>query len=504
MTMVAYLITTTGSRLIRVAGRREVRRKSTDSGGVVEGVWIFARHGDRTPSRSLCPPDRKDEEAAFWRTKLPTPDPVTALKILSEHFPADIHPSNAGEFLDVGRRPFGFLTKVGIEQLRNNGRRFFLRYERDGNFGSTQDGANTDSSLHSWDVQAFSTNYLRTVLSAQCFLDGLLGTKCYKPVDSEETDLDDDESRLVPDHTTCGDANQGTVKIQVRDRAVDNLNAFDRNPQLIKNLVEDVVTSEGFVSHDTTAAPLAAQLAHYLPGLVRETRKTFGGPSGINWIEATDHFVCRRSHGVGFSLFSEFEDDSETERTLEAMERETLDHRAWRFRRWYQNPPLLAEIASPALREILEQMHSTAELGVEEKHPFTLYSCHDVTILALLYGVGADFLADDGNGSWKCAWPDYGTTLVFELVRLQDDDGKASHVVRVLLNGDPVQAVNLLDHKEGDPPEYVGEGPMKMLTMSDFEKIISKLEDVGGMPHEFVPIEDEEFSIGRMVKGDTG
>jgi hypothetical protein len=423
--------------------------------------------------------------------------------MLSERFPPDIHPSNKGKFLDVERRPFGFLTKIGIEQLNTNGRRFFVRYEQHGHRCPSTGLADTDSFMHSWDVKAFSTNYLRTVLSAQCFLDGLLGTDCYKPVNSN-IELDDDVSRLVPDHSTVGAVNMETarVAVNVRDRATDNLNAFDRNPQLIKNLVENVVTSPHFLAHDTAASPLAARLANYLPGLVRKGRKTFGGPSGINWIEATDHFICRNSHGVNFSRFSEYEHESKAERTLEAMEHQTMVHLAWRFRQWYQNPPLLAEIASPALREILEHMQGTPELGVQEKHPFTIYSCHDVTILALLYGLGAECLADEGKGDWRF-WPVYGTTLVFELVRIKDDAGKTSHVVRVLLNGKPIRAVNLLDYKGSGQPEYTGHGPMKMLTVSDFEKIISKLEEAGGMPHDFVPVEDPNFAGGNIVKGEN-
>lgn len=505
--MVAYLITTRGTRLVRIVCRRGLRRKSTDSdicrnGGVVEGVWVFARHGDRTPSRPLCAPHRKDEEAAFWRTKLPSPDPVTAFKILSERFPPDIHPSNLGKFLDVERRPFGFLTKVGIEQLNTNGRRFFVRYEQHGHRCPSTGVADTDSFMHSWDVKAFSTNYLRTVLSAQCFLDGLLGTNCYKPVGTHP-ELDDDISRLVPDHSTViANMETARVSVRVRDRATDNLNAFDRNPQLIKNLISDVVTCEEFLAKDTAAAPLAARLANYLPGLVRKGRKTFGGPSGINWIEATDHFICRTSHGVNFSRFSEYEHEGKAERTLEAMEHQTMVHLAWRFRQWYQNAPLLAEIASPALREILEQMQATPELSIEDRRPFTIYSCHDVTILALLYGLGAECLADETKKDWRF-WPTYGSTLVFELVRIEDDAGKTSHVVRVLLNGKPIRAVNLLDYKGEGPPEYCGKGPMKMLTVSDFEKIILKLEDVGGMPHEFVPVEDKDFSGGHIVKGES-
>ena len=74
-----------------------------------------------------------ERESAFWESKLPYPDPVTAFKVLSENFRPTIHPSNNdGKFFDVERRPFGFLTEHGMEQMRTNGKRFYNRYEQYG------------------------------------------------------------------------------------------------------------------------------------------------------------------------------------------------------------------------------------------------------------------------------------------------------------------------------------------------------------------------------------
>eukprot|EP00546_Thalassionema_frauenfeldii_P016927 CAMPEP_0178901082 /NCGR_PEP_ID=MMETSP0786-20121207/3820_1 /TAXON_ID=186022 /ORGANISM="Thalassionema frauenfeldii, Strain CCMP 1798" /LENGTH=282 /DNA_ID=CAMNT_0020572135 /DNA_START=683 /DNA_END=1531 /DNA_ORIENTATION=- len=258
------------------------------------------------------------------------------------------------------------------------------------------------------------------------------------------------------------------LDIRVRERATDNLNAFDRNPKLIETLVTEVASTEHFLKNDAKACNLAARLANFLPGLVRPGRKTFGGPSGINWVEATDHFVCRSSHGVRFSRFSEFENDDSAEKLLEAMEYRTILHLAWRFRQWYQYPPLLAEIAAPVLREVVEEMKETTDLTIQDRRPFSLYSCHDVTILALLYALGADFLADEEKGNWRY-WPEYGSTLIFELVKAKDQRGSTLHVVRVLLNGKPVRVVNMLG-RYGDTyssssigPKYIGQGPMNLL-----------------------------------------
>ena len=67
----------------------------------------------------------------------------------------------------------------------------------------------------------------------------------------------------------------------------------------------------------------------------------------------------------------------------------------------------MAAIAAPPLREIADQLLHATTLGAKERRPFTIYSCHDVTILALLYGIGADFLAGDDRAPWRNFWPEY-------------------------------------------------------------------------------------------------
>jgi hypothetical protein len=137
---------------------------------------------------------------------------------------------------------------------------------------------------------------------------------------------------------------------------------------------------------------------------------------------------------------------------------------------------------SPALREICNQLTAATSLGVSESHPFTLYSCHDVTILGLLYGIGADFLAGDDTGGWRF-WPPYASTLVFELVRIPPDDqksGSSEHVVRILYNGVPVRTV-IKDGRFWDgtsPP--AGNGPSQMLLAEDFDGVVTRLEKAGG------------------------
>jgi hypothetical protein len=423
----------------------------------------------------------------FWEERLPKPDVKTVFKEYSKFFPPDIHPSNNnGQFLDVRRFPFGFLTQRGLQQTRENGARLFNRYNRHGlHFPEIERYACPKDFLDVWDLQVFSTNYLRTVLSVQSFLDGLLGTKAYsslreQSLQSSTISPKDGQKSDIPQHSDAPQPHddEALSRVQVRGRDEDTLNAFDRNPDMMAELVAEVMTSQEFQDRDGTAAPLAARLANILPGLARKKRNTSGfnaSPSGINWIEAADHFVCRSAHDMTLSRFSDFEHDPVVDETLQALSHQTRAHLAWRFRQWYKNPRLLAAIAAPLLREICDQLITATTLGGCERHPFTVYSCHDVTLLAILYGIGADFLAGDDKAGWRF-WPPYASTLIFELVQIDEANTPDSHVVRVLLNGKPVKSVDRHYHYWNGQSRHVGRGPHDMLFANDFEDIVSKLE----------------------------
>jgi hypothetical protein len=348
--------------------------------GTVEGVWIFCRHGDRAPSRPLCPPHKIEEEANFWANRLPRPGSFDAFQEFSRYFTPDIQDSNEEKFLDTGRFPFGFLSHMGIEQAREIGKRLFRRYNHHGHHLPDQDNyIDAKGFLDCWDVNVYSTNYLRTIMSIQSFLDGLLGTDCYKSLQTKSrADLKDPTGYArIPDHNDSVPFDNTLVRVQVRGRSDDTLNAFDRNPDLMSELVSEVISSENFQEIDGNAAPLAARLANMLPGLARKKKNVNGfnaAPSGINWIEATDHFVCRSSHNIELSRFSDFEHDDGIEQTLSAMSHQTRAHLAWRFRQWYKSPRLLATIAAPPLREIANQLLAAKSMGAIERHPFTIYS----------------------------------------------------------------------------------------------------------------------------------
>jgi hypothetical protein len=430
-------------------------------------VWVFHRHGDRTPGQCLVEDSYRDEESAFWRTKIPPID-RTHYDMLSEKFPAVIHPeNNQGQFLDAvsGSEPYGFLTWNGMQQLYEKGRMIGQRYRPENNEAFTD----------YWNVQAYSTNYLRTVKSLQCFLDGIcrVGHQHFEGYSENGSFYErvDPESYLKANHIP-------KVEIFVRHPKHETLNRFDTDPDLMKRLVRDAVQSPEFVDQDAKAAPLAARLSNYIPGLIR-LRSPHGSPSTINWIHAADHFICRSSHDVPLSAFSYLACNQDAEQILQSMKHATVSHLATRFRYWYKSPPLLAEMMLPLLTDIYDKMMLYASMTYEDRgvrKPFNIYSCHDVTILGLLYSIEADFLAssDDlkSHGLSKLHqehferlhyWPEYACTLVIELSKVKAKGKEDEFLIQFLLNGQVVHTMSSL--RKGQDT----------MTLSDFYDLITNM-----------------------------
>eukprot|EP00571_Detonula_confervacea_P000486 CAMPEP_0172314698 /NCGR_PEP_ID=MMETSP1058-20130122/23173_1 /TAXON_ID=83371 /ORGANISM="Detonula confervacea, Strain CCMP 353" /LENGTH=618 /DNA_ID=CAMNT_0013028635 /DNA_START=74 /DNA_END=1930 /DNA_ORIENTATION=+ len=559
-------------------------RDPLTNGGTVVGVFLFHRHGDRAPNRYLGDPDYLQNESEHWYGRIPGGD---AHDKLSRYFPPEIHKSqNGGNYLDVNREPFGFLTYRGMDQMREVGSKFRQRYEKFG-FVSNENTASPSarvkhgngqySFLDHWDVQAYSTNYLRTVMSVQCFLDGLIGKRpsdhdiitkksvtnnsqnqiyaggglkrYYKDMGKHErlAHLHGSMWTTAEDMNRNGDGSSSAeddcqIKVQVRDKEIDTLNAFDRHPQMMNGLVKDVVATEQFQRIDGNAKPLADELSTYLPGL-RGAPQAFGGtPSGVNWVHANDHFVCRRSHSIplaaDFSDHDEISSENEdAEAALASMAIPVYSHLAWRFREWYRCPKLLSAVARPPFKEMMKNMVEAAnDLRPNDRRPFVLYSCHDVTLLALLYAIGADFLVsgedcggvdmqEEGDGDQTYSgmtagsvrkgtqqtgfrwWPAYSSTIAFELVRLDESQSLGmdeQHVIRVILNGDTLTLMprmstedeGILKEQSLCSRQVFGES--QMMRLSDFEQVIRVLEEAGGQGSSSSVEEDNLELLGKI------
>ena len=190
---------------------------------------------------------------------------------------------------------------------------------------------------------------------------------------------------------------------------------------------------------------------------------------------------------------------------MEAMGEGVVRHLVWRFRRWYRSAGLLGAIAGPALGELAGQIGDAIDNDEGKRPLFVVYSCHDVTILGLLYGIGADFVASaeelkeagildelgDSEQRWHY-WPEYASTLMFELVRVEEKtegsgDG-TRHVVRILLDGKPMRVMaSIKDKKEMDTVAKTskdGKDDRYDVPLSDFLEVMRELESLGNFDFE--------------------
>ncbi len=196
---------------------------------------------------------------------------------------------------------------------------------------------------------------------------------------------------------------------------------------------------------------------------------------------AADHFICRASHSVPLTQFSHRQDDPSAEKTLQAMSHATIAHLTSRFRSWYHHPSLLGEMAGPALNDIKIEMRKIIE-GQQSKNTFNLYSCHDVTLLAILYAVrlGGLFSSEESlttglNTSLIdlkedrfTRWPNYATCLTFELIRVREPVKEDEFIVKLWMNEPTIPEFNIvsiptttsLSQHKGD------------MTISDFEGLV--------------------------------
>lgn len=256
----------------------------------VEAVFVFHRHGDRTPGKSLLADEVGDDESKFWKTKIPS---AFCYDVLCERFPAvrqnqdskdnnhRIQYESFRETLD-GNRSYGFLTWKGLHQMYHNGLSMAWKY--------SPAGGDSVSFGDFWDIKAMSTNYLRTVMSCQAFLDGLLTENNHPtgndiprnyhyPTHYELIPLEDYRT-----NHTCDDK----LEILVRDKQSETLNAFESSPALMKQLMREVFATPEFIAKDQQAKSLKSQLIEYLPGLTKHS--TYAempsslGDVDINWV----------------------------------------------------------------------------------------------------------------------------------------------------------------------------------------------------------------------------
>ena len=278
-------------------------------------VQVLHRHGDRTPLHTF----EQNEGSKYWLDKIADSSVQSKASLQAQ---------------DGHEHVWGQLTNVGRRQLFDTGRRFAALYPEIKN-----------PSL------AYSTNYRRTVESAEAFINGF-------------------SSRGLPVQCVSGQD--------------DMINSYSVYPE-IKQMKLKIQQKE-FPEKEKSMEGIKIKLIQALgPNLTTEN---------FNWMKVADYFWCRRAHDVPLVPGTEEYQDS------------VIKHLAFRFQKFYSNREILSRVSGRLLKHIDFMEKSTMKASGEPK--LVLYSGHDVSVLGLLHALQAPCVLEESY------WPVYGSSITFE------------------------------------------------------------------------------------------
>ena len=236
-------------RLLRARSFSGFRKLPSPPQGLeVAHVVVCFRHGDRTPSHNLFEPDPDAavREALGWALELPSEQD----KLELERYAPVSRSESSLRPRDVSLGVFGQLTARGLRQASSLGKWIKQQYLPHGNFPMPNQSA----------VACFSSNYSRTILTAQAVLKELLGASLY-------------------------DGNK--VRVQIASPNDEFINVYPFLPRLQKLMYDAANNERGEIaSKDAAMAQVQHELVQTLPAFAFKLRR-------FSWISYQDYFHCR-------------------------------------------------------------------------------------------------------------------------------------------------------------------------------------------------------------------
>ncbi|XP_077993285.1 lysophosphatidic acid phosphatase type 6-like [Glandiceps talaboti] len=334
-------------------------------------VQVFLRHGARTPLHTLPNPNSNPELEVIWDKD--------SLFAGGEHLMADFGVKN----LDGGPPPIsrleniyrkrilpggsfvGQLTTVGKEQMHELGKMYKTVYVDELKY--------LNPSFSPDHIYIRSTNMMRSLESAACFLAGMFGEDMKKHGEvTIYTDTSENEI-LYPNAFNCKRFGDFGRRFWHDQDILPGIKRFREQLQRIMGLADSFK---------------------------------------LNIVEMRDNLRAMEAHNLPIV------------RSLEPLV-SIIDKRATEVMKYYvsrstsEGLEVLQLTTGPVVHMIRENMQQVNKM--ENFQKFHIYSCHDTTLMALLCGLG---IFDE-------KWPPYAADLTFELY--EDKDGQ--QYVRTLYNG---------------------------------------------------------------------
>ncbi|ETK80546.1 hypothetical protein F441_16191 [Phytophthora nicotianae CJ01A1] len=313
-------------------------------------LQVVHRHGDRTPLINIFKGSAnaraEEEEVLLWGRQLPA---VTELAQLRSKF--SVHQGGETQ-TSFQQRPFGYLTRRGIEQMTKRGDRLRELCKKE---ELQLDEVSPEQ------VQIISNAYTRTQLSVQALLTGMLK----------------DQPQLSP-------------PVRVLPPEKDIINTYSIFPEIMQMKADLEKDNAEFAAREYEMAPIKQELMRLFPAVD-------SGQVPFTWLTAADYFVCRRSHQVPYIPGTEVHGNA-TER-----------HLGFRFHQFYSHRTILKLVAGRLMHNVLREMQKALWDHSESKE-IVIYSGHDVSLLSVLRTMDAEIANEISF------WPDYSSALALELL----------------------------------------------------------------------------------------
>lgn len=312
----------------------------------------------------------------MWRGVVPTADELRT-QVFTQ--PDRLPVRSTVERVEAYAWPWAHLSWVGVEQAQHMANMMRPR------LASFLQEHVTEPSH----VAVRSTNYSRTQLTVQAFL-----------------------NQLLP-------AFAGPIPVISHDPHVCNLAIFDNKHEtnIMEYMMRTSRTSASLRAGEVARIPLHKQLSEVMPLLSSMPISTKGASHAFLWVHASDYFVCSNAH---------FPDRLPPR--LQRLGEHTMEHLLWRFNRLFSSLNALRIAMAPLLGEVqaLLQAHGArATPGPPPSHPPTpgvgpapsspaprlqVLAAHDVTLFPFLC-----FLCHASGLEAPDLWPGYAATISVEL-----------------------------------------------------------------------------------------
>ncbi|CCI43069.1 unnamed protein product [Albugo candida] len=290
----------------------------------------------------------------FWRKSLLEPEQIEQLHGIAKVVGADVTVPPYCDPSDGGRYPGGHLTKKGMVQLEEKGAKLWERYHH--LFGN--------EAIHSEAVHATSTNYYRTIQSAQALLMGMFKQK-----------------------------NGESPKFHIRIRNIETV-VPEHSPEIYYRMQELYLQE------------LEPQVQAKIKKTEACVRDLFQIPSTdpVNWTAVRDVLTCKKAHNLEWP-----------QGVTEEIYADVVDADAALWYQCFSHKGLGTTFFSNGIQELtshLQKVLGEEVMSLEKRvqdfggPKISVFSCHDCTLVSLVNALDLDT---------NQTLPPYATIVTFEI-----------------------------------------------------------------------------------------